>query len=472
MNPSSHSPTTSRRQACRLGVSLVLFTLRGVMAVCLIGLVFGTGLSVGRYSAATPGGAGSAPELEDVDNFEILEETWRVIQENYVDLENVNEEALIYGASQGMVDALGDTGHSRFLDPASAEAFAQAISGRRVGVGISLEQVGEQYVIAGVLDGTPADEAGIKRGDVILAVDGQSLERLSPEEIQRLFRGEEGTLLDLRLVRPLANDEYDVSLKRELLDIDPVSWGMLPSGVAFVRISEFSAGAAKGLQEAIAAAREDGATALVLDLRDNPGGLVFEAVGVASQFLPEGTIVFQQQQRDGSVEEFRALPNGVALDMPMAVLIDEGSASASEIVAGALRDNGRARLLGETTFGTGTVLSSVELDDGSMVVIGTGLWLTPEGESIWKEGVEPDQRVSLDPGIYAVVPADDANITASELVRLDDAQLQMAQAVVVGTRIRSALWLPLARRDADHQSVGMTSASGNQGLGIARLVQD
>ncbi|HEV2108311.1 MAG TPA: S41 family peptidase, partial [Thermomicrobiales bacterium] len=463
---------TSRRQARRLGASLFLFMLRGVVAVCLLGLVFGTGLSVGRYSAATPGGVGSAPELEDADTFEVLGETWRVIQENYVDVENIDEEALIYGASQGMVEALGDTGHSRFLDPASAEAFTQAISGRRVGVGISLEQVGEQYVIAGVFDGTPADEAGIKRGDIILAVDGHSLDRLSPEEIRRLFPGEEGTLLDLRLARPVANDEYEVSLKRELLDIDPVSWGMLPSEVAFIRISEFSAGAAKGLQEAIAAAREDGATALVLDLRGNPGGLVFEAVGVASQFLAEGTMVFQQEQRDGSVDEFRALPDGVALDMPMAVLIDEGSASASEIVAGALRDNGRARLLGETTFGTGTVLSSVELDDGSLVVIGTGLWLTPEGESIWKEGVEPDRRVSLDSGVYAVVPADDANITARELARMEDTQLRAAQAVVVGTRVRSALWLWHARRDADDQSAGMASAWGSREPGIARPVQE
>jgi carboxyl-terminal processing protease len=431
MTSRSASPLPTNPAARREGTGLFLAVLRGTMMVALLGLVFGAGWGVGHYSTPASGAAGSAPGLEEAANFEILEETWRVIQEEYVDLENVDQEALIYGASQGMVAAVGDTGHSRFLEPEDAKAFVRAMSGRRVGVGISIEQVGTQYVVAGVLDGTPADRAGIERGDVIVAVEGQELDRLAPEEIQKLFRGEEGTLLGLTLIRPPTNLEYDVSLVRELLDIDPVSSAMLPNDVAFIRISEFSAGAAKGLQDAIKSTREEGATALVLDLRDNPGGLVFEAVGVASQFLPEGTLIFQQERRDGSVEEFHAMPDGVALDVPMVVLIDEGSASASEIVAGALRDNGRARLLGETTYGTGTVLSSVELEDGSLVVIGTGLWLTPDGESIWKEGVEPDQRVSLDPGVYASVPTDDVNITADELAMLDDAQLQTAQSVVL-----------------------------------------
>lgn len=431
MNPWSASSRSASLPVRRGGAGVFLAVLRGVSTVVLLGLVFGAGWGIGHYSVPASGSAGSAPGLEEAANFEILEETWRVIQEEYVDLENVDQEALIYGASQGMVAAVGDTGHSRFLDPESADAFVRAMSGRRVGVGISIEQIGAQYVVAGVLDGTPADEAGIERGDVILAVDGQELDRLQPEEIRDLFRGEEGTLLNLTLIRPSPDREYEVSLERQLLDIDPVSWAMLPNEVAFIRISEFSAGAAKGLQDAIASVREKGATAIVLDLRDNPGGLVFEAVGVASQFLPEGTLIFQQERRDGSVEEFRAMPDGVALDGAMVVLVDGGSASASEIVAGALRDNGRARLLGETTYGTGTVLSSVELDDGSLVVIGTALWLTPEGESIWKEGVEPDQRVSLDPGSYARVPSDDMNVTASELAVLDDAQLQAAQSVVL-----------------------------------------
>lgn len=402
-------------------------TCRSVALVGLLLLVFGGGLMVGRYSTNVTSGAGAAPALEDAENFAILEDTWQVIQEQYVDLANVDQQALIYGASQGMVEALGDTGHSRFLDPEDAKAFTRSMDGRRIGIGILLEEVGRQIVITGVMDGTPADRAGIQRGDVIIAADGKELDRLSREDISALFQGDVGSLLDLTLQRPGESDPINVSVERELLEIDPVSWGMLPEHVGFVRISEFSAGTAKGVQDAVAAIQEKGATSMVLDLRDNPGGLVFEAVAVASQFLPEDTVVFEQKARDGSINTFKAMPDGVALELPMVVLINDGSASAAEIVAGALRDNDRSRLLGETTFGTGTVLSSVELDDGSLVVIGTGLWLTPDGQSIWKEGVDPDEEITLPFGDYPVVPADDTNITARELARSDDTQLQAAQ---------------------------------------------
>ena len=400
---------------------------RAGLMLCVLVLVFGTGLAVGRHGAPGGAGVGAAPPLENAESFAILENTWRVIQEEYVDLESVDQQALIYGASEGMVDALGDTGHSRFLDPEDARAFTRSMSGRRVGVGIRLEQVGEQVIITGVMDGTPAARGGLVRGDIIVAVDGQALDRLSRDEMADLFWGEEGSLLDLTLRRPGQREVFDVSLQRELLTVEPVSWGMLPDSVGFIRISEFSAGTAKGVQEAVAAIQDAGATSAVLDLRDNPGGLVFEAIAVASQFMPEESVVFQQEERDGSVNTFKAMPDGVALNLPLVVLINEGSASAAEIVAGALRDNGRARLLGETTYGTGTVLSSVELDDGSLVVIGTGLWLTPDGQSIWKEGVEPDEDIPLEFGVYPLVPDDDNDISSAELSRSDDTQLQAAQ---------------------------------------------
>lgn len=418
--PHLRQPSSSPR-------SVVAVTMRTALIIGLLALVFGAGLVAGRYRTPPSTGAAAAPELENAANFAILEETWRVIQEDYVDLANVDEDALIYGASEGMVEALGDTGHSRFLDPDDAKVFSRSMSGRRIGVGIRLEQVGAQVVVAGVIPGTPAESAAIEQGDVIIAVDGQELDRLSRNEISDLFQGEEGTLLNLTLVRGSEPEPFDLSVERELLDIEPVIWGMLPDDVGLIHISEFSAGAADGLQKAIEGVRERGATAIVLDLRDNPGGLVFEAVAVASQFLPEDAVIFEQRQRDGSVNTFEAMPNGVALDLPVVVLINEGSASAAEIVAGALRDNDRARLLGERTFGTGTVLSPVELEDGSLVVIGTGLWLTPDGQTIWKEGVDPDREIDLDVGIYPLGPEDDSNISPRELVQSEDDQLRAAQ---------------------------------------------
>ncbi|MEJ7762685.1 MAG: S41 family peptidase [Thermomicrobiales bacterium] len=401
---------------------------RSVLATLVLVTVFGLGAGAGwaGRGAAPDGGAGAAQDLSDADDFEILEDTWTAIQENYVDLDSVDEEVLIYGAATGMVEALGDTGHSRFLDPEQAASFIQSLSGRRVGIGIGIEPVAGQYVVTTVLPDSPADAAGVERGDVLLTVDGQGVERLTDIDLAILLRGEEDTVVTLSLRRPDEAEAFDVEITRAVLVVEPVTWGMLPDDVGFIHIRQFSSGTAAGVQDAVADLRDRGATALVLDMRDNPGGLVAEAIATASQFMPEGEVVYRQEDRDGATETFRTLDGGVALDLPMVVLVNAASASAAEIVGGALRDNGRATLIGETTFGTGTVLNTVDLDDGSVVVIGVRLWLTPAGDSIWRVGVEPDTEVTLDPGTYPTTPEDDAEITSAELARSDDAQLRAA----------------------------------------------
>ena len=369
---------------------------RAPLATLALSLAFGAGAGFDRFTRDEVTSAGAASSFTDLAEFEILEETWDLIHDEYVEGATVADEDLIYGAAAGMVEALGDTGHSRFLDPAAASDFAEATQGEFVGIGVELDVRDGRPVVIAPIDGSPADEAGVLPGDTILEIDGQSTEGMSFELLRDLIRGDAGTGLDLRLRHAGADASYEIQLERRVIVLRPVSWRMLPAGVAHLRLSEFSVGATSEVAAALDAARAAGATALVLDLRNNPGGLVSEAIGVASQFMPEGSTVFQQQERDEDPKRINTVGrNGRGLDLPMVVLANEGSASAAEIVAGSLRDNGRARLLGTKTYGTGTVLLPFEQEDGSVVLLGTALWLTANGEQIWREGVEPDEVVEL-----------------------------------------------------------------------------
>jgi carboxyl-terminal processing protease len=193
--------------------------------------------------------------------------------------------------------------------------------------------------------------------------------------------------------------------------------------VGLIRLSQFSVGATDSVKDALRELKAQNVTSIILDLRDNPGGLVYEAIGVASQFMPEGTPIYQYQERDGEARAVRTTGQGLGTEIPLAVLINGGSASAAEIVASGLRDNGRAKLYGETTFGTGTVLTAFPLEDGSAVVLGIAQWLTPDGEQIWHRGVEPDVTVDLAADVDPLRPIDDEVIGTRDLMQSRDQQL-------------------------------------------------
>jgi carboxyl-terminal processing protease len=407
-----------------------LLPVRRLIAAALLLAAFASGVAVDR-AAWDGGGAGASSSLTDLEEFQTFQQTWDLIHDQYVEGETVDDQALLYGASAGMVEALGDTGHSRFLTPEQADEFNAAVRGEIIGIGVQLDVRDGYPVVAAPIDGSPADQAGIKAGDVIVAVEGESTEGLEYEEIARRLRGEEGTPVNLTIQRPGQQASIEVTVVRARIKLEPVSWRMLPDGVAQIRLSQFWAGATDGLEEALKAAKAAGATAIVLDLRDNPGGLVFEAVGVASQLMPEGSVVFRERARDGGERTVRTIGRGEGQDLPLVVLINGNSASAAEIIAASLHDNGRATLIGETTFGTGTVLSPFELEDGSIALLGTGLWLTPNGEQIWKVGVEPDVEVALPLGVYASRPAEDPEVTPDELAGSPDVQLQEAHDLAV-----------------------------------------
>lgn len=417
-----HRGQSVDRRPVLLGARLQRTAIAG-----LVVLSFGAGLGVDRL-----GGVTASTTLTEADGFDTLEETWDLIQNDYVAIDGVTEEDLLRGAAAGMVDALGDTGHSTYLTPEEAAQFNANSEGDFVGIGIYLDFETGRPVIVSALDNSPAQKAGLRTGDVITTIDGQSTDGMSEFEISDLLAGPEGESVDLGIARPADDDEFDVSITRARVEIVPVTWRMLPNDVAQIRLSEFSVGSTRELQRAIRAAEADGATSIIFDVRDNPGGLVFEAIGVASQFLPEGTAIYLNQERDAEPKPIRAVPDGLATDIPLVVLINGGSASSAEITAAGISDSGRGELIGETTFGTGTVLTPYELEDGSILLLGTALWLEPDGDQVWKTGVEPDQDVALEAGAIISRPSDDAELSAGELVETGDAQLIAAYETLTG----------------------------------------
>ena len=408
---------------------------RGKRAGLALGflVVFGAGVGVDRTLLGSGEGAGAATTLSDSPAFAVFEETWNLIQTEYVATDEIDDTALLHGAAQGMVEALNDTGHSRFLNPGEADEYEAAIRGEYVGIGIRLDIADDLPVVAEAIPGAPAAGAGIRSGDVILGVDNVGTLGLDREAVSDLLRGEPGTEVTLTLRRATDGQRYRVTLVRATLTERPVTWTLLPDGVAHIRLSEFTLGATGAMTEAIEAARGQGATGIVLDLRDNPGGLVDEALGVFGQFVPKGTVLYQQQDRGREPYPVATSDAGIAQDLPLTVLVNGGSASAAEIVGGALRDSGRAMLLGETTFGTGTVLIPFELADDSVALLGTSLWLTANGERAWRIGVEPDRQVALPPDVYPARPTDDEDrvVSVAELASSEDRQLQSAHRAVV-----------------------------------------
>ena len=396
----------------------------GCLALVLLGVsLFLAGVAVERYVLA---GRLAAAETTSGLNAALLDEARRVIQENFVDREAATDERLQTGALSGMVDILGDIGHSRFMTPAMVEDQANYIAGEFEGIGAYVEMRDGFVTIVSPIDNSPAQAAGILPGDIVTAVDGNDVTGLSLQEVVDMILGPAGTPVTLTLFRPETSEELTLTLERARIELQNVTWTLLPgTTIAQVRIAGFSARVADDLAAAIEAAEAQGATGLILDLRNNPGGLLSEAVSVAGRFLPDDTVVVLRQDADGDVTEERT-DNATPTELPLVVLINQGSASASEIVSGALQDHERATLVGETTFGTGTVLNEFGLSDGSAILLATEQWLTPDGRVIWREGVVPDEVVELTGLVQLLVPETADDLTAEEVAASEDAQVLRA----------------------------------------------
>jgi carboxyl-terminal processing protease len=407
--------------------------VRNVFAFILaIAIAFAAGAAIA--APATAGGVGSNSQPQTSSSFPpefaVFEQAWKILHDNYVDPKALDPTTLTYGAISGLLSSVGDTDHTRFLSPQDLANENSSLSGSVVGIGAEMSTVNGNAVIQSVIPGSPAEKAGLTGGDTVLSVDGVSTSGQDVDAIVAKIRGTAGTTVVLSIQHAGASAPVTVSIVRAKVDVPSVSWAMVPgTKIADVRIEQFANNATKELTAQVAAARKAGATALVLDLRGNPGGYVGEAVGVASQFLKDGN-VYQNQDRDGKVTPVAVTPGGTITDLPLAVLVDNGTASSSEIVSGAIQDAKRGTLIGARTFGTGTVLTQFPLSDGSALLIGTVEWLTRDGRQIWKQGIQPDIPVALTSADAMVVPNDLTHMTPAQFKATGDGQLVKAISVL------------------------------------------
>ncbi len=406
-------------------IILASFVLLAVMLTsCAAGAVLSASagpvlaeLGIG-YPTWAPTGA---PSEEVASTFRPFWEAWNLVQSRYVDEARTQPEEMTYGAIRGMLQSLGDEGHTRFLTPEEREFHQTAISGSFAGIGATVGERDGNIVIVAPMDGSPAEAAGLQPGDIILAVDAEPTEGKSLNDVISLVRGEPDSQVTLTILHPDAQASQEVTITRQIIELPAASWTMLPNQVAYIRMNQFSANLHDTLVGILNEAQAQGAERYLVDVRNNPGGLVTQVVAVTSEFLDEGS-VFIERRRGGEQEVYSVRGDPLLPDAPLVVLTNEGSASAAEIFAGALKDQERATLVGERTFGTGTVLNQYPLSDGSAILLGVAEWLTPNGELIKLNGVEPTVTVTLPPEVYPVSPDQVEGLDADALQQLDDTQ--------------------------------------------------
>lgn len=326
-------------------------------------------------------------------------EAWKLVQEEYYG-EIPSPQTVAYGAIRGALQTLGDP-YTSFIEPKIARILEEDASGQFEGIGAMVRMNRDNKLeIVRVFEGSPAQKAGLRAGDLVIEVDGQSIVGYSIYEAVALIRGPAGTSVTLTIERPGQRDPIRVTVTRARITIPVVEARMLPEGIAYLRLFDFSAQATRQLRDQLRSLLAQNPHGLILDLRDNPGGFLDQAIQVADLFLDEGIVAYERM-KDGEERVFRSKSGDPGEKIPMVVLVNAGSASASEIVAGALQDRGRALLVGERTFGKGSVQLSHTLSDGSELRVTIARWFTPKNRAIHGEGLNPDVEVKVEPGAEA-----------------------------------------------------------------------
>jgi carboxyl-terminal processing protease len=351
-------------------------------------------------------------------------QAWDIVHEEFVD-RPVDDVLMMQGAINGMIDALGDE-HSGYMDPDEYDQANIPLQGAYEGIGAWVDTEAEYLTIIAPMAGSPAEAAGLEPGDQIIAVDGEDMTGIPAQLVIRRVMGPEGSTVLLTVLREGVAEPFDVEVTRGRITVPSVESEMLDEGVAYVRLATFGGETVGDLRQALRARLAENPTGLILDLRGNGGGYLDSAIDVASEFIDEG-VILTERFGDEQEEVYTANGDGLALDIPLAVLIDGGSASASEIVAGAIQDYGRGWLIGQPSFGKGSVQNWHPLDDRAGAVrITIARWFTPDGRSIEDGGLLPDIEVEIT----------DDDIAAGRDPQLERAvELLLDQASTAGTSI-------------------------------------
>ena len=345
-----------------------------------------------QSATPTPEEPTPAPATGNEGKLELFWEAWQIIQsEFYGDLPNQDE--LTYGAIRGAVNTLGDP-YTAFVDPQAAAIMREDQSGSFEGIGALVTMEEGVLSIVSVYQDRPAEKAGLRGGDVIAQVDDTPIENMSIYEAISLIRGPAGSTVRLKIVRE-GEESFEIEIVRAKIDIQLVESEMLDNEIGYARLTQFDNTATAKLADAIEGLLAENPNGLILDLRSNPGGLLNESVSTAGLFLPRDTEVLIERFKDGSENPYATSEDPIAPDIPLVVLVDVGSASASEIVAGALQDYGRAVLVGDKTFGKGSVQLLHELSDGAELRVTVARWFTPKGRAIHGAGLDPDIVVTI-----------------------------------------------------------------------------
>lgn len=360
--------------------------------------LLGSGFYLGLRTGSAKPEVVIAKGVANIDNqppadFRTFWQAWKEIDDSYLRSDKVDAQTRVYGAIKGLVSSLGDP-YSEFFTPEEGRRFEEQVQGNFGGIGAELGVRKGQLTVIAPLKDSPASKQGLRAGDMIFKINSTSTEGLAVDEAVNFIRGPEGTKVTLNVYREGWPSPKDVVITREKIEVPTVDLEMKDK-IAHVSLYNFNANVHKELYNALRAAADKGAEGLILDLRDDPGGYLEVAVDTAGWFLKPGTLVVSENNKNGPVDTFKAEGNGALAGFPVAVLINKGSASASEILAGALRDSAKVPLIGETSYGKGTVQQLKTLPDGSQMKITIAHWVLPSGHILENGGLKPDYEVKL-----------------------------------------------------------------------------
>ncbi len=328
-------------------------------------------------------------------NFSIFWETWRQLERNYLEKENIDYQKMVYGAIEGMVNSVGDP-YTTFFTPKEADSFTEELSGKYEGIGMVVGIKDDILTVVSPFQGTPAEEAGLKAGDAIVKVEDTFTQDLSIEEAVKLIKGPQGTKVKLLIQRDDWQEPKEFLVKRDVIKIPTLEKEIIDDQIALIKIYQFNRILSSEFQKAGLEVLNSDIKKIIIDLRNNPGGYLDEAIIVAGWFIEKGEVVTWQDTREEEKTPYKSNGPAVFKDYDVVVLINEGSASGSEILAGALRDVNQVKLIGKQSFGKGSVQEQISLSDNSSLKVTIAKWLTPDLISINEEGLIPDIEIDLE----------------------------------------------------------------------------